>query len=188
MGMKSLTPQHRYGMGELGLLDPNPLESIDLIIKLCREAVLATTVAFFVFDDDRAGLVIKSIKGDNDLQPGDIAASADQSASWLVRNEASTVEIEDLAFHDETLDSIERRLLGARGYLGAPVRGPVDETIGVLAAMTSTPQRWNTHEKELLGSFARLLSEQILLRAALQTIKAMAKERDAITAIASYRN
>ena len=188
MGMKSLTPQHRYGMGELGLLDPNPLESIDLIIKLCREAVLATTVAFFVFDDDRAGLVIKSIKGDNGLRTGEVAASAEQSASWLVRNEANTVEIDDLAFHDETLDSVERRLLGARSFIGTPVRGPVDETVGVLAAMTSTPQHWNTHEKELLGSFARLLSEQILLRAAFLTIKAMAKERDAMKTIASYRH
>ena len=175
-------------MGELGLLDPNPMESIDLIIRLCRESVLATTVAFFVFDDDRAGLVIKSIKGDNDLRAGEVAASAVQSASWLVRNEANTVEIDDLAFHDETLDSIERRLLGARGFMGTPVRGPIDETVGVLAAMTSAPQRWNTREKEQLGSFARLLSEQILLRAAFQTIKAMAKERDAMKTIASYRN
>ena len=185
MGMKSRTTHHRYGMDDLGLLDPSPVESIDLIVKLCREVVLATTVAFLVFDDDRAGLVIESIKGDNGLRTGEVGVSADQSASWLVRNEAQTVEIDDLAFRDETLDSVERRLLGARGFIGAPVRGPIDETVGVLAAMTSTPRRWNAHEKELLGNFARLLSEQILLRAAFQTIKAMAKERDALKTIAS---
>ena len=46
--------------------------------------MLATTLAFFVFDDDRAALVIKSIDGDNDLRPGEVTASSVHSASGMV--------------------------------------------------------------------------------------------------------
>lgn len=177
MGVESLHSRQTFGIEELGLLDTSPLKTLDTIIDLCAEAVRAQIVAFMIFDDNSASLIVRSIVGDVSVRPGPAGVQIGRAACGLVRTEAGPVCISNLGAHANTAQAFERTRIGATGLLAAPVHGPLGETIGALVAMTPTEHYWTSHQRRLIGNYALLLTEQIMFRAALQTVKLMAKER-----------
>ena len=176
MGIESLHPRLTFGIEDLGLLDAAPSRPVDTIVGLCADAVRPAAVAFFVFDDVSASLVVRSASGSGGVRPGMLSVHRG-AASAIVREELAPLPISDLGQHPDTMLAAERRQFGAVGYLGAPVFGPAGEAIGVLAAMTMFEHAWSRRERDLVQEYAFLLSEQIMLKAALQTVKLMARER-----------
>lgn len=188
MGIESLQKRRTFGLEELGLLDTTPLKTLDMIASLCAEALAAPMVAFMVFDDPSGRLFLRSVVGDTEARPGALSLSAAQSASALARNEMSVVSISDLAMRQDTRHVPERRTFGATGFLAAPVQGPIGDVVAVLAAMTPEEHHWSRHDRKLISDFAFLAQEQIMLRAALHTVKLMGRERDSLGAMTGYRN
>lgn len=188
MGIESLQPRKTFGMEELGLLDSSPLRSLNTIVGLCAEAVGAPVAALLVFDDRTGSLVLRSVVGATLTEPGPLNVSIIQSASSLAREEGRLISIGNLAARRDTRDAVERQKFGATGFLAAPVRGPAGDVVGVLAAMTPSERHWTGHDRELAASYAMLASEQIMLRAALHTVKLMAEERAEIGGFVGCRN
>lgn len=180
MGVESFQQRKSFGLEELGLLDTTPLRSLDIITTLCAEALRTPIVALFVFDDAAGTLVTRSVTGMGRILPGSLNLPAARTATSLAREAADVLCIRNFALREDTREASERQAFGATGYLGAPVRGPGDDIVGILAAMTLGEHAWALHEKKLLKSFAYLAHEQILLRAALHTVKLMAEEREAV--------
>jgi GAF domain-containing protein len=180
LGIEPLRKKETFGLEDLGLLDATPHKSHDTIVGLCAGALGvtdATIVAFIVFDDCASRLFIRALVGDTPLNSGEVHGRAEASVSSHIRDTSEPVAISNLALRPDTLQSTERQVLGAAAYLGAPVHGPMGETLGVLCAMRPTEHHWTRHQRKVLCDFAFLLSEQILLRAALETVKLMARER-----------
>jgi GAF domain-containing protein len=100
----------------------------------------------------------------------------------------TSVLIDDLAERRDTEHSVERLRFAGVGFAGTPVFGPHSEVVGVLAAITLKPRHWLPQDSEILRNHAHLLSEHIMLRAALETIKLMARERSSISAVIRPRN
>lgn len=188
MGVESLHSRQTFGLEELGLLDTSPLKTLDTIVDLCAEAVHVPIVAFMIFDETSASLIVRSIVGDVSLRAGPAGVRIDRAACGLVRTEAGAVSMSDLRARVDTAHAFERTRIGATGLLAAPVHGPVGETIGALVAMTPNEHHWTTHEKRLIGNYALLLTEQVMFRAALQTVKLMAKERADMGMRVKFRN
>lgn len=178
MGIESLQPKSTFGLEELGLLDTTPLKSIDTIVNFCADATNVRVSAFMVFDDKQASLVVRSAANRSGLSKGVIPTEGVMSASSIVRERLSPVSFSNLAAGFDTADALERRKFGASAYLGAPVFGPLGEVVGVLATLTPDERTWTKDERERVKGYAFLLSEQIMLRAALETVKLMARERD----------
>ena len=188
MGVESPPSRGSFGLEELGLFDTTPLKPLDTIVDLCAEAIDAPVVAFLVFDDNAASMVIKSIIGGADVRPGPIGVQAERSACDLVRREACGIGISNLSARAETAQVFERRKLGAIGFLAAPVHGPDGAIIGVLAAMTPSEHHWTRHEKKRIENYAYLLSEQVMFRAALQTVKILSREFSPFGKPVRFRN
>lgn len=180
MGMEPLKKPQKFGLEELGLLSDLPLESFDIVVDLCAEAVAAQTVAFTVFDVVAGSVVIRSIVGHASVRLGPVDMPANDTLAWLVREKSAPISFSNLDLRCDTHRSMERTRLDARAYLGAPVFGPDGKIVGVLAAMTRGEHYWTLRQKSVVGSFASLMSDQIMLRAALQTVKLIANERAAV--------
>lgn len=168
-----------------------PHKPIDTIVGLCASAVGApdaTVVTFLVFDDNASALFVRSIDGDTPVRPGAVPGNSEDSVSSSIRDTSGPVAISNLALGLDRLNTVERQVFEATAYLGAPVRGPVGEILGVLCAMRTHEHYWTRHQRRVICDFAFLLSEQILLRAALETVKLMARERNAHSACFTQRN
>lgn len=187
MGIESLQKRPTYGLEELGLLDTAPAKAIDTVVSLCAETVKAPVVAFLVFDDNSASLLIRSITGHPHVRNGPMGPS-EASVARLVREESGPVAIANLADRPETSTAVECGKLNAVAAMGAPVLGPGGEIIGVLEALTHCEQTWSDEERRLVSTCAYLLSEQIMFRAALETVKLMARERMALGSLVPRRN
>ena len=181
MGIESLRPRKTFGLEDLGLLDTTPLRPIDTIVRLFAGTIQVSTVSFIVFDDRSSSVVIRSVHSNVDQRTGQVSRGNSTSLIDLVRDEASPISIGNLSTRDELQYAVERKRYGAVGYLGAPVFGPTGEVAGVLSAMTSVPHRWTRQDQQLTQDHAFLLSEQIMLRAALQTVRLMSRERAIIS-------
>ena len=188
MGIESLQARNTFGIEDLGLLDRSPLKSVDTIVDLCAQSLRTPLVALMIFDDKSASLMIRSIIGNSTAQSNLLNFPVAMSASGMVREESGLVSISDLGLRSDTLDAAERRKLGATGFLGAPVFGPAGEVVGVLTAMTVTEHHWTNHERNVIASYAFLMSDQVLMRAALLTVKLMAQERDSLNAVPRLPN
>lgn len=188
LGIESLQKRQTFGLEELGLLDTAPLKTLDLIASLTAEALGVPIVALMVFDDQRGSLFLRSIAGETTARPGTLAITAAQCASVLVRNEGSVISIASLGFRQDTRTAVERQIFGATGFLAAPILGPASDIVAVLAAMTPEENYWSRHQRKLISNFAYLACKQIMLRAALHTVKLMGQERDSFGPISNYRN
>ena len=68
---------------------------------LCAEALRAPSVAFMIFDDTSASLIVRSIVGDPSLRAGTTGVLIERAASGLVRTENGVVSISDLKARTE---------------------------------------------------------------------------------------
>ena len=188
LGIESLQRQKTFGIEELGLLDSDPVRSLDTIVALCAEAMRVPVVALFVFDDRAGALAVRSLVGETGIRPGSLNVPTFQTATSISRGKSGLFAVSNLASRKDTRDAAERQKFGATGYLGAPINGPAGDVVGVLAAMTMTEHQWTRRERRLITSYAYLAYEQIMLRAALNTVKLMAEEQQAVESVVSYTN
>lgn len=188
MGIESLHPRQTFGLEELGLFDGVPSKPIDTVVGLLSGIVDCAGVAFVVFDDRAAMLIVRAVSGMSRFRKGRFRQTSEWSALRQVREEAATVTLEDLVHEDSGYLSFERRAFGAVGFIGAPVFGPHGEIVGVLCAMTDTRRRWTKAERKCVTDHAYLLSEHVMLRAALETVKLIARERDMICSASVRHN
>ena len=186
MGIESLQKRQTFGIEELGLLDRTPLKTLDMIVALSAEALQVPIAALMVFDDQSGSIFLRSVVGETPVEPGVLSTKADDSASALVRDQASIISITNLAFRQDTYNSTERQKFGATGLLAAPVHGPIGDVIAVLAGMTPEESHWTRRQRKLISDYAFLACEQIMLRAALHTVKLMGQEREAWGALTRY--
>lgn len=177
MGIESLHPRETFGLEELGLLDNTPFRPIDTTVRLCVEATGADIAAFIVFDDVSASKFLRSCAGPASIQQGYLQSRPEApSASNMVREEMTTLAVEEFEKWPSLRCASERTEFGAAAYLGAPVFGPVGEVLGVVCAMQKEPRRWTAQDRRLMCDHAYILAEQVMLRAALATVKLMARE------------
>lgn len=188
MGIESLQKRQTFGLEELGLFDSTPTKALDIIVGLAAEALDAAEVALLVFDDRSGSLYLRSVVGETSASPGVLCLSDHDSAATLARDDGCVISISDLGMRQDTRNAMERRIFGASGFLAAPIHGPVGDTVAILAAMTPRERHWTRHQRRLIAEYAFLAHQQIMLRAALHTVRLMGQERDTLGAFTRLPN
>ncbi|QMU58953.1 MAG: GAF domain-containing protein [Boseongicola sp.] len=170
-------PDLSFNLSDLGLLDGRADREIAIIVRNAALILRVPTVTFFVEDRNAARLFLRAYSGWNQAYriPDELPLRGSLTAE-VVESGESTMLI-DLVRGGEFATTPEVCLLSAGSFLAVPVAGPAGETIGVMAAFTREPQRWSHTDKAELMDQAHLLSRHILLKASLQTLKFVSRER-----------
>lgn len=176
MGLEKQTSRRRFHLQDLGVLEGPPPRAIRSLVELCSVAVHAQAAALFVFDDTASELFLNASVGLNRETPGLVGLPLTGSVASFIRSENRLTRLGDL--QKPPFDtSVEHLRFGIQSYLGAIVRGPADEPVGVLAAMQKTPHVWSFQNAKLVEDMAYLMSQQIMLKASFATLRIMSAER-----------
>ena len=176
MGLEKQSQKRQFSQKDLGILDGPPSRGIRTIVELCALATRARSTALFIFDDAASELFLSASDGLARTGNTPVGLPLTGSVASHVRLENQITRINELG--EAPFDtSVEYARFGIRAYMGAIVRGPADEALGILAVMHQTPHFWTFHEAKMLEDMAYLLSQQILLKASFETLRLMSAER-----------
>jgi len=177
MGLQKFHDQQHYELADIGVLDGPPIKAFDHITALAAASLVARSVAFFVADESTQSLIVRSSSALPSISDRPLNLPLPQSLTRLVRAENRAVEIGGPSGEVPVENAVELGRFLMESFLGVPVLGPAGEPIGALAAMYPGQHAWTREQRERLELFAYLLHQQILLRAALETLRLMAQER-----------
>ncbi|WP_156883566.1 GAF domain-containing protein [Salipiger mucosus] len=164
----------RFTLNDLGLFDRGPDAVFDNIVDLVHQTVLAPIALVSVIDDKNERQVFKASRGLCREHPEVCSTPLSLSLCNEVRLRSGPLVIPDLSRDPEFRDHPARHEMGVSAYLGAPLKGPADDMIGAVCAIDTTPRIWSERDRKCIEKLADLGSQQVLLRAALQTLKLIA--------------
>ncbi len=172
MGIEKIGTGFQFGLNELGVLHGPPLRGATTIVNALADLFEVHYGAFLVYDDT-AGCVRVRISSRKSQAVGEAPLSA-SLCDWI-RTEDATLAVASTL--EETPEAPELKFFGAGAFLGAPVYGPAQEPIGVLAAIHPSPRDWSAKATRQIGDFAHLISQEIMLLASFETLRIMSIER-----------
>ena len=178
MGDESISLERaRFDICDLGLLDGATEREFDIITRNAGIILQGSASIFCVLDPARAAVFLRSSyapRGDLIL-PERFAIS--QSLFAQLINAGRSCRIANIGEHPEFEDCFEPTALPFRSALSVPVYGPAREQIGALVVLSDMPREWDELERIELADQAHLLSRHVLLRASLETLKRVSRER-----------
>ncbi|MCV6595002.1 MAG: GAF domain-containing protein [Silicimonas sp.] len=176
MGLEKEKTRQTFGPQDLGILDTPPSRALRTVVELCAHALKSPVAALFIFDDAAGELFLNTAVGLETQTSGGIGLPLSGSLASHVRSENRVVRIDNL-LHPPFDTSVEHMRFGAQSFIGGVVCGPMDDPIGVLAAMHRGQHNWTLQEAKLVGDMAYLISQQIMLKASFATLKIISAER-----------
>ena len=189
MGDESINLERtKFDLFDLGLLGGESAREFEIVTRNAC-IILQGCAAFFCLPDyAQSSVVLRASyvpRGKGRL-PDKIEQS--QSLFAGISQAQRSIRIADISAHPEFENSLETSVLPIKSLLSAPVYGPAREHIGALIVLSNVPREWAELERMELKDQAHLLSKQVLLRASLETLKRMSRERTAFSSIARFRN
>ena len=164
--------KRHFDLRDLGVLDGPPPRGALTIVDTVGSVLSVPIAAFLTFDDEKSCV---SVRASTSIRRTGEYYSSTNSIASQTRLENATQSVNNM--RAEASDAPESESLGAAALLAAPVYGPSQEAVGVLAAVRDTPHYWSKGESRILEDLAHLISQEILLRASIQTLKIMSSER-----------
>ena len=172
MGLEKQKARHAFGLQDLGLVEGPILRGAGTVLTLLNEVVAASASCLLIFDDMSGTLVARMCHG-HLFSRSKLPLS--NSVASMIREDNNTYATSDLA--RDFPGSVEAEHFDARAFMATPVYGPETEPLGVLAAINYGQHDWSRLEQDKLDSLAHLVSQEIVLRASLETLRIMSKER-----------
>lgn len=168
MGLPHARVKRRYDLTELGLLEGAPLKGSKIVTETAWEVLQTASLAFFVFDETSAEVIVHSAVGR--IVP-ETRYPIYSSALAGLREDLVTFGVSDL--ETSFPDARETQLFKMQAMLAAPVLGPDMAPIGALVAFDTDLREWTDQDKKRLDNFAYLVTQEIFLRASFATIEIM---------------
>lgn len=186
-GLISSAPA-RFDLGDLGLLDGTTEPEFDIITRNVCLILQGSASLFCLLDGQHSAVFVRSryIPRGSSLLPERYALHHSMFARIIEGNKG--VKIIDLADASDFGNAFEPSVLPFKSVLTQPVYGPAMEPIGCLAVLSNVPRKWAVLEQMELRDQAHLLSRYVLLRASLETLKRLSRERDALSQAHRYQN
>lgn len=171
MGFVLTSKETKYDISDLGYLDGTRDTNLEGVLRLTVQT-LAVPVALAGFADDTTGrFVQKGCRGGVSLP--DLPQS--DALAMRICEESRVIGFTDATRADDrTFRDVE--CLNCRGFIGAPVYGPAGENAGVLIAADHVERDWTVAEETAMRDLAAIVTQQILLKAALLTLKLVVRE------------
>ncbi|NNU79835.1 GAF domain-containing protein [Halovulum dunhuangense] len=162
-------------------MEPQPEPEFDALVELARSALGCEMAALSFIDDEGQRQVFKAQAGLPAQLSDERQTSLALSYCVHARDADSILEITDARRSNQFEMHPALTELGFVAYLGCPVHGPARDPVGVICVISRTPRIWSARDRENIARLARLTSTQILLRAAMSTVKILAKAREGVT-------
>ena len=187
MGFMTPEQDQRFTLADLGIVHGPS----DPILKKCvslAEQVFPQGSAIIAFRDGEGRRAIIQARGPN----ADIRC---QKGQFLLQGSLT----EKVCGLDRQMSSMsgneahwsaampELAAFFARGFIAAPIHGPADEPVGMLACLTPRPADWTPDCIGAIESLATLASQRIMLKAALRTVRLISRETPSLEGFVAVR-
>ena len=170
-----------FDLSDLGMLDARRERSFETLVDVVMHAMGVPVVLISVIDDAGSRQVFKAQRGLAEPYASASETSLETSVCRSVRDNDGPLEISDMVADPDFSDHPAIESLRVRAYLGFPIRGPANEAIGAFCVIDHAPRTWTQRERSLLAGLAELATQQVLLRATMQTIRIIRTEMTAPT-------
>lgn len=173
MGFEARGTQEKFDLSDLGLTTVGRDAAFDGICRLAARSMMASVAVLCIGDPTEGRLVIKGGFG---LNHGLSRKGIFQLGTTLIEtvlDKPKLMRVAGIAPEDRTY--AEMAALRAESVLAVPVHGPAGEPIGMLAVLDHEPRTWTDEDVRLVRESGRIVTRQVLLKAALETLKRMAQ-------------
>lgn len=170
---------------ETSLMDSEPEERFDRLTRLVA-ATLSVPVALVSLVDTKRQF-FKSTYGLPEPWMTERETPLTHSFCQHVVARASPLVINDATLDPLVCDNLAIRDLNVRAYLGIPLLTRDGQVLGSLCAIDSVPRSWTPREQEILADFAKLVEEQIALRARVEELARFDEQRSLIQGELAHR-
>ncbi len=188
MGNEAPHQSMRFDLSDLGLLDGSADHEFDVITR-CAVFVLHVRAVYFTVLDEMTGSVLRRsqhVRDQRYAMPERSLFGGSICAHVVGANKL--ISTEDVGATEEFGQLTDSDAVPFTSFLSAPVHGPAGEPVGALTAVCARPRVWTTIERGDIRDHAHLLSRHILLRASLETLKRVSRERDELKQVPRFRN
>ena len=172
MYFETHSTKRKFDLRDIGVLEGPPLKGALTIVHTAAALLEVPMAAFLLVDQEKSRV---SVRVCTSILYAGVDFSSSGSVTNLTRTENTTQHVSDMQNEDPLPP--EAISLGAAALIAAPVYGPGREAIGALAAVQKTPRRWTYDEVKKLEEQAYLISQEILLRASIQTLQIISSEK-----------
>lgn len=188
MGDESLNAKLRFDLADLGFLDGQVDREVKTLVRSAALQLHASSATFLLLDSPELSLFRRATYGVQDC--GDLPKYFKYAGSLAseVIDANRTLDFANLADDEAHRNAAEIKYLNAMSYIGAPVYGPAAEPVGVLFAVNRTPNVWTKMNHSDLKEIGHLLSRHILLKATMQTLKLVSRERHLMYPLSQFKN
>ncbi len=167
------------------LMDSSPEERFDRLTRLVA-ATLSVPVALISLVDTKRQF-FKSTFGLPEPWRSERETPLTHSFCQHVVSRAAPLVIDDATLDPLVSDNLAIPDLNVRAYLGIPLISDEGHILGSLCAIDSEPHRWTARERVILADFAKLVEEQISLRARVEELARFDEQRSLIQGELAHR-
>ena len=165
-----------FTFGDLGFLNGTPDRILSKCVNLAEQLLVNSAAVISIRDVDTQRASFHSIGQNAHMLAiaGRFPLAGSLTQQICLENDLiSSIENHPM---DWSPEMPEIKAFRAKGFVAAPIHGPAEEPIGMIACLTQTERDWNKEDFEALEDVATLVTQRILLKATLQTVKLMASE------------
>jgi len=165
MGMPSQTDAK--SLSELGIVDGPPDDGFDRLTRLATLLFNTPVALVSIVEFERNRQFFASQQG----LPEPVASKRETPLSHSfcqhVKTSGTPLIVPDARDHPLVSDNLAVHDYGVIAYLGVPIFGTDDDSVGALCIIDNKPRAWNESDVNQLADLAGAVTDQIKLRAAL---------------------
>lgn len=171
----------------LGIVDAPPEEAFDRFTHIAKQLLSTPMALISIVQPERQRQFFKSCIGlDAEWMERRETPLSNSFCQHVVSNDSPLV-ISDSRSHPLALENPAIKAMNWIGYLGVPIQGPDDTTIGALCVATHDARDWTEQEIDLMTRLGGCVSDQIRLKASLwKTEQALGLARAAANSRATF--
>lgn len=177
--------QRLNALYQTDLMDSDPEERFDRLTRLVA-ATLSVPVALISLVDTKRQF-FKSTFGLPEPWKTERETPLTHSFCQHVVARAAPLVIDDATLDPLVCDNLAIPELNVRAYLGIPLITGDGHVLGSLCAIDSAPHQWTDREQSILTDFAKLVEEQIALRARVEQLARFDEQRSLIQGELGHR-
>lgn len=166
----------KFDLADLGVLATGYDRDFDYAVTVAARAARAPIATFATADFVSRMVRVRAWTGLGSDGPGVTEVPFDVSFISRATSPGQLISVSDTAKEPRVVAHPFIRSRGIRSLLAAPVLGPAEEVVALLAVHDTLPRIWNVEERDALAGVAHFCTKVILLRAALRTLHLLSRD------------
>ncbi len=158
---------------DLGLVGTDPPEAFEALTRLATQVLRAPVALISIVEESKDCQYFASAQGLPKPWATERQTPLSHSFCKYVKRDGKPLVVCNAPKHPLVGDNLAIRDLDVVAYLGVPIVGPNGSALGALCVIEDCEREWTIDDQAVLSDLAKCVNDEILLRAALRTSKAM---------------